>query len=319
MFPLADLHPYTKIWENFKSSINIKLDQAREAIAQYIFQGGRLSTHPGQFCVITSDKPHVVVRSMLNLELHADFFDLLMIPRSYMFPINIHLSSGKLGAQGADNAHRVMDTMSESLRHRLVFETEDKNFWTWQRIIHHFPKVPVTLDYLHRNINNLGESEAEAHQACVSSWSQIYHKFPQPVKPLFHYTEGARHALDRSHADRITSLPAYTDVDMEIEAKHKETAVLEIMEACGYTTHNHQLVVDVDLYQVLQETDDRLNVLEYESMMLNSYGLKFARSESDTSSKGVPVIEVYDVVDIKRAQLFTLKYAQYVKHDYVTN
>lgn len=230
LFPLADLYPYTMIWDAHKTSNNTHWEHARAAVVQFISRGGRLSTHPGQFCVITSERPDVVTRSMLNLELHADFFDHLNIPRSYMFPINIHLSNGKAESKGAVNAHRVMDHMTDALRHRLVFETEDKSFWTWQRILEHFPGVPITLDYHHRNINNLGESEQEAHQACIATWSQKYHILPEFVKPLFHYTEGARHALDRSHADMITRLPEYKHVDMEIEAKHKEVAVLHAMQ-----------------------------------------------------------------------------------------
>lgn len=226
MFPLADLHPFSDMFKQHKHSNNDSWEAARTTVVRYISNGGRLSTHPGQFCVITSERSEVVERSMLNLELHAEFFDALYIPRSYNHPINIHLSNGKAEGRGADNARRVMDTMTDALRHRLVFETEDKNYWTWQRIIEHFPSVPVTLDYHHRNINNQGESETEAHQACVATWTQG----PDVIKPLFHYTEGARHALDRSHADMITKLPTYGDADMEIEAKHKELAILHAMQ-----------------------------------------------------------------------------------------
>lgn len=230
MFPLADLHPFSELFKEYKTSNNDAWEIARSKITSFIGEGGRLSTHPGQYCVITSERADVVERSMLNLELHAEFFDALYIPRSYMHPINIHLSNGKAECKGADNARRVMDTMTDALRHRLVYETEDKNYWTWQRIIQHFPEVPVTLDYHHRNINNLGESEQEAHQACVSTWRQTYQMTPETVKPLFHYTEGARHSLDRSHADMITKLPSYRDVDLEIEAKHKEVAILHAMQ-----------------------------------------------------------------------------------------
>lgn len=222
MFPLADLHPYSDIWDEYKQPLNSVLCAARRAVDCYIKQGGRLSTHPGQFCVITSSKADVVRRSLLNLELHADFFDVLGIPCSYFFPINIHLSNGKAGASGSLMARAAMKDMSQSLINRLVFETEDKSYWTWQRIIEHFPDIPVTLDYHHRNINNLGESEHESHLACFATWKN--------TKPLFHYTEGAAHELDRSHADLITCLPRYRDVDMEIEAKHKEQAVLRALE-----------------------------------------------------------------------------------------
>lgn len=221
MFPLADLHPHTLTWHQFKHD-DVHWNDAREKVRQYIELGGRLSTHPGQFCVMSSDRPEVVHRSVLNLELHADFFDALHIDQSYFFPINIHISNGTRQQAAAINTQRTYETLSASLRSRLVFETEDKNYWTWQRIIEHFPGIPVTLDYHHRNINNLGEDESVAHQACVESW-RIHN-----IKPLFHYTEGKRHALDRSHADYITQLPPFQDVDLEIEAKAKQLAIFNI-------------------------------------------------------------------------------------------
>ena len=221
MFPLADLHPHTITWQQFKSD-DVHWNTARQKIQQYVGLGGRLSTHPGQYCVMSSDRPDVVVRSVLNLELHADFFDALHIDQSYFFPINIHISNGTKQGVAALNTQRTYDTLSASLRSRLVYETEDKNYWTWQKIRQHFPSIPVTLDYHHRNINNEGETEHEAHLACVDSWA------PYNIKPLFHYTEGKRHALDRSHADYINCLPPYTNVDLEIEAKAKQLAIFKI-------------------------------------------------------------------------------------------
>jgi UV DNA damage repair endonuclease len=78
------------------------------------------------------------------------------------------------------------------------------------------------LDYHHRLINNLGESEQEAHIHCVKSWRGIV--------PLFHYSEGKSDRLDRAHSDFVDTLPVCaTDVDIEIEAKQKNLAVLRLM------------------------------------------------------------------------------------------
>jgi UV DNA damage repair endonuclease len=76
-------------------------------------------------------------------------------------------------------------------------------------------------------INNQGETEAVAHEACVETWTR------HGVKPLFHYTEGKTKPLDRSHIDIITSLPPYIDVDMEIEAKGKNDALAHALKLQG--------------------------------------------------------------------------------------
>ena len=218
LFALADLEEYWDAWRAFKADDANWMD-VRARIKTYLEIGGRVSTHPGQFCVISNEDASITARSILNLEHHADFFDAMCIPQSYFCPINIHLSNGKRESAAAKTIRKNLKLLTPSLRSRLVFETEDKSYWTWQRLQEHFAEVPITLDYHHRLINNLGEPEAEAHAACVASWTQ------HNIKPLFHYTEGRTKPLDRSHADVVQSLPPYRDADMEIEAKAKNDAL----------------------------------------------------------------------------------------------
>ena len=221
MFPLADHPDFQSYWETFCSKDYFWLE-ARDAVKSYLALGGRLSTHPDQFCIISSAKDEVNDKGILNLEYHAKMFDMLNIPQSYFCPINIHVSNGKLEDVAGENALRNLPRLSSSVLSRLVFETEDKSFWTYQMLHKYFPTIPITLDYHHRLINNLGESEREAHDFCVKTWNGIV--------PLFHYSEGKSDVLDRAHSDFITRLPeCAVGVDIEIEAKQKNLAVLKIM------------------------------------------------------------------------------------------
>ena len=90
LFPLADLEPYSDFFFDFthnKNNFNI----ARDTITKYLNLGGRLSTHPSQFCIITNPSKSVSACSLKNLEMHGTMFDCLGIPRDYRYPINIHL------------------------------------------------------------------------------------------------------------------------------------------------------------------------------------------------------------------------------------
>ena len=221
MFPLADHPDFQNYWNDFCSKDWFWIP-ARLAVQNYLALGGRLSTHPDQFCIISSSKPEVNDKGILNLEYHAKMFDMLQIPQSYFFPINIHVSNGKLEQQAAQNTIDNLPRLSQSVLSRLVFETEDKSYWTYQRLSEHFPNIPITLDYHHRLINNLGETEQEAHDHCVKSWNGIV--------PLFHYSEGKANALDRAHSDFVLKLPICAEnVDIEIEAKQKNLAVLRLI------------------------------------------------------------------------------------------
>lgn len=221
MFPLADHPEFAAHWDTFCSKEYFWLE-AKKAVSDYLALGGRLSTHPDQFCIISSAKNDVNEKGIANLEYHAKMFDMLGIPQSYFCPINIHVSNGKLEDVAGINTRRNLPRLSTSVLSRLVFETEDKSYWTYQKLSEHFPNIPITLDYHHRLINNLGETEQEAHDYCVSTWNGIV--------PLFHHSEGRDDRMDRAHSDFITQLPLCAkDVDIEIEAKQKNLAVLRLM------------------------------------------------------------------------------------------
>ena len=222
MFPLADHVDFAKYWEEFCSKDYLWV-ASRTAVQAYLQAGGRLSTHPDQFCIISSNRDEVNDNGIRNLEYHAKMFDMLNIPQSHFCPINIHVSNGSSPEVAIQSTLKNLTRLSSSVLSRLVFETEDKSFWTYQNLNKFFPNVPITLDYHHRLINNQGESEQQAHDACVSTWGGI--------TPLFHYSEGKNSKLDRAHSDYVYSLPSCsTSVDLEIEAKQKDLAVLQLIK-----------------------------------------------------------------------------------------
>jgi UV DNA damage endonuclease len=221
MFPLADHVDFQHYWEEFCNDESHWLT-SRKIVKYYLDNNGRLSTHPDQFCIISSGKPDVNTNGRRNLEYHAKMFDMLHIPQNHFCPINIHISNGNAPEIGISQVDHNLSLLSSSVFSRLVFETEDKSFWTYQNINKYFPQIPITLDYHHRLINNQEETEEEAHDVCVSTWGS--------TKPLFHHSEGKEHKLDRAHSDFVSSIPiCATDVDIEIEAKQKDLAVLRIL------------------------------------------------------------------------------------------
>lgn len=220
MFPLSDHPEFSYLWDKFCDTETYWLS-ARKAVKTYLDNNNRLSTHPDQFCLISSQSDETNTNGVRNLEYHAKMFDMLGIPRSYFFPINIHVSNGNKEDLSGDITNRNLDRLSDSVRSRLVFETEDKSFWKYQNIYKHFKNIPITLDYHHRLINNLGETEQEAHDFCVKTWGD--------VKPLFHHSEGRSTPLDRAHSDFISKLPdCAVNVDVEIEAKQKNYAIFKL-------------------------------------------------------------------------------------------
>jgi UV DNA damage endonuclease len=227
LFPLADHINFKYLWTEFIGEKYVDTWYDSRKITELYLRFGRLCMHPDQFVSLGSPSETVRENSINNLEFHNEFLELIGVPSGYGCPLNIHLSSGKDNIKNMEYFIGSLSKLSKNTHGRLVFETEDKGFWTWQKILEHFPGYPITLDFHHRNINNEGESVKEAIDNCVSTWGTFI--------PMMHISEGRDKPLDRTHSDFVETLPPELldyckklPVDLEIEAKQKDLAVLEL-------------------------------------------------------------------------------------------
>ena len=88
-YDLTDLPDYDIIKAN--------LETAGQLALKY---GQRLSTHPGQFNVLTSKTEHVVLNAIDELDKHGIIFDIMGMPRTPGAKINIHIG-GAYGDRAA--------------------------------------------------------------------------------------------------------------------------------------------------------------------------------------------------------------------------
>ena len=87
--------------------------------------------------------------------------------------------------------------------------------------------IPIVFDYHHHMLHTGGQTEQEALELALSTWGDI--------KPVVHYAEsrsleyGNPKIKPQAHSDRIVRpFDDYGhDLDVMIEAKHKELALLE--------------------------------------------------------------------------------------------
>ena len=125
--------------------------------------------------------------------------------------------------------------LSDSAQSRLVVENDDKgSMYSVKDLydgIFQVVKVPITFDYHHHRFNDGGLTEREAFELAMTTWQ--YHD----VRPLFHYSSCRRtfenaEAKAQAHADFIyEKINDYGhSVDIEVEAKAKEVAVLRYKE-----------------------------------------------------------------------------------------
>ena len=211
-----------------------------EEISDYLYMAGdeasigkqRLTFHPSHFNALGSPNPVVVEKTIKELNAHSKIMDIMGLSATVYNKINIHIG----GAYGDKQAtldrwisnYYKLDTNTQM---RLTVENDDKeNMYSVKELYKGISEqcgVPIVFDYYHHKFCTGGLTEQEALELAVKTW-------PKGIVPCTHYSESRRKEhLDESikaqaHSDRIVdAIQTYgLDIDVVVEAKHKELAVL---------------------------------------------------------------------------------------------
>jgi UV DNA damage endonuclease len=221
--------------------------------------GQRLSFHPGQFTVLASPTQKVVDGAWNELNKSGQIMDLMGLPRTRMAKINIHVG----GAYGNKETALVrfcdnFEKLSESAKSRLTVENDDKasmySVVDLYEGVYNRVGIPIVFDYHHHQFCTGGLTEEQALKLSASTWGD--------VKPCTHYSESRRREQSlivesflgdsnislnelgdfptmeklykecskikvQAHSDLIVDeIQDYgLDIDVVVEAKHKELAV----------------------------------------------------------------------------------------------
>ena len=194
--------------------------------------GQRLTFHPSHFNALGSPNPVVVEKTIKELNAHSDIMDTMNLSPTVYNKINIHIG----GAYGDKQAtlKRWIDNyykLDPNTQMRLTVENDDKeNMYSVKELYKGISEqcgVPIVFDYYHHKFCTGGLTEQEALELAAKTW-------PKGIVPCTHYSESRRkEKLDESikaqaHSDLIKdTIQTYgLDIDVVVEAKHKELAVL---------------------------------------------------------------------------------------------
>lgn len=204
---------------------------------QYATDNGlRITTHPGPFNLLASPKEDVVINTIKDLEMHSLLFDLMGLSRTPYNKINIHVGA-TYGDRysAAETWCRNFYRLSEGVRSRLTIENDDKaNMYSVKdlhELIHQKVGIPIVFDYHHHTFRDHDMTQKEALELAISTW-------PKGIRPVVHYSESkSLHESNdklnpRAHSDYVTNFidTHGFDIDIMIEAKAKELALLNYLE-----------------------------------------------------------------------------------------
>lgn len=188
----------------------------------------RTGFHPDQFNVLSSPDAGVVERSIAELAYQAEASQLLGSE-----VINIH-GGGGYGDKPAAliRLAEVIGRLSPPIRSRLTLENDDRTYTPSDLLpVCEAAGIPFVYDVHHHRVNPDGMNIEEVSRRAAATWGGR--------EPLFHISTplgGWEAPAPAKHADYIdpADFPALwksMDVTVEVEAKAKELAVLDLRDS----------------------------------------------------------------------------------------
>ena len=225
IFPLIT-HPALNLEFN-KLSASAKIKKSlRESGKIALDNNLGLSFHPSQFIVIASQNSAVRKNSAADINFNAEILDIMGIPATKSYPINIHINTAPNSFKFRENFENGLSLLSDSARARLVIENEDKGHWNVSNLEKFLKKysIPIAFDFLHHRCNSGGIAMKKAAGIAQKTWEKHI--------PIFHYSESFSDAKPRSHSDFCVKLPPKLgfSYDCMIEAKSKDLAIIKLLK-----------------------------------------------------------------------------------------
>jgi UV DNA damage repair endonuclease len=207
----------------------------------------RLSFHPGQFCVLASENPGIVERSIEEFEYHADMARWMGYGKTFQdFKINVHIS-GKRGPAGIRSA---LGRLSPEARNCITIENDEMS-WGVDSSLELVNDCALVLD-LHHHWIRTGEYIQPTDNRVlrlIDSW--------RGVRPVCHYSVSREDVLI-DHAPDVAP-----DHALLLEQGHKK----------------QKMRAHSDWYWNQPVTDWALDFLEHFDIMCESKGKNLSSAQ----------------------------------------
>lgn len=194
----------------------------------------RVDSHPDQFNVINSTRESVIQSTLINLSNSVDIFELMDYKLGKMV---IHIGSSQGGKEESIKRFiRNFNNFPRRIQERLILENDDKVFTAKDVLqICKNLKVPMVLDIHHHNCKNEGEDIGDLLDDIFNTWND------ESIPPKLHFSTQKEFENDRKHADyidadnfvsfiKLVKSKVNRDMDVMIEAKKKDKAMLKLIE-----------------------------------------------------------------------------------------
>jgi UV DNA damage endonuclease len=227
----------------------------------------RLSTHPGQYTVLNSEREDVTAAAIAELEVQAALLDGMGLGPEAVVVLHVGSAAGGRDA-GLERFERGLERLSERARARLVVENDDRAFGLADVLeLRRRTGLRAVFDILHHRCHDPeGIPDADALAAALGTW-------PGGEVPKVHFSSPRLDVEERrvrtgrrverrlvlpqlrAHADLVDPIgfehflrdtAPGRDFDVMLEAKAKDLALLRLREQLaerGIATRAGRLIV----------------------------------------------------------------------------
>lgn len=196
----------------------------------------RLTFHPGQYNVVGTPDKAKFEQTIANLSYHTDVLDLMRMDHNSIMIVH---GGGVYGdkVQTIERWCEQYHMLPQKIKNRLVLENCEKSYSIEDcLLISRRVNIPIVFDTHHYECYNQLHPENQMKPAAeymaniLDSWKR------RGIKPKFHISEQGSGRVGH-HSDYVETIPDYlleipdkygVDIDIMIEAKAKEQAVLRL-------------------------------------------------------------------------------------------
>jgi UV DNA damage endonuclease len=193
----------------------------------------RLSTHPGQYTVLSSAEPRVAAAAVAELDYHAELLEALGLDESHK--IVLHVGSG--AAEPAEAARRFaagLARLSPGARQRLTVENDER--WPLDAVLELTAPhgLPVVFDVFHHELAppRADLPVRDAALAAAATWrphdgrQEVHFATQEPGRRPGAHAATIDEEAFLAFADAVGDLP----LDCILEVKDKEQSALRALD-----------------------------------------------------------------------------------------
>jgi UV DNA damage endonuclease len=236
LVPLAT-HPRAAAWD-WESELAPDFAEVGREMRRF---GMRISSHPGQYTVLSSPDPKVVAAARADLEYHAKLHKLL--DHGSVGRIVLHVGGAQGGKEaGLERFEQSLRLVSDAVRRRLALENDDTIYGTGDVLsLCRRVRLPMVFDLHHHMLNPAGAELREVLPDIFATW-------PPEERPKIHVSSPKSAGQPKAHADFVVAEPfrefltlceqvGARPIDVMVEAKMKDAAALKLAGDLGIQLH----------------------------------------------------------------------------------